>query len=51
MSENTLTIDRKKVLKETVSMAWPSVLEGMLVVLAGMVDTYMVSFGVAVIPI
>lgn len=43
MSEVTASIDRKKVLKETINMAWPSVLEGMLVVVAGMVDTYMVS--------
>ncbi|SCW31655.1 putative efflux protein, MATE family [Ruminococcaceae bacterium YRB3002] len=36
-------LNRKQIFKDTFSMAWPSVVEGVLVVLAGMVDTYMVS--------
>ena len=33
----------KELLKETLSMAWPAVLESFFVALAGMIDTMMVS--------
>lgn len=36
-------LNAREILKQTIDMAWPSVVEGVLVVLAGMVDTYMVS--------
>lgn len=36
-------IDKKLIFKDTINMAWPSVAESVLVVLAGMVDTYMVA--------
>lgn len=36
-------IDKKALLKETIRMAWPAVLESFFVALAGMIDTMMVS--------
>ncbi len=38
-----MAINRRKITKETFDMAWPSVTESVLISLAGMVDTYMVS--------
>lgn len=42
MSE-PIKYDRKAFLKETISMAWPAVLESFFVSLAGMIDTMMVA--------
>lgn len=42
MSES-IQYDRKALLKETLSMAWPAVLESFFVSLAGMIDTMMVA--------
>lgn len=36
-------LTKKELTRETFEMAWPSVLESVLIALAGMVDTYMVS--------
>lgn len=36
-------LTRKEITTETFEMAWPSVMESVLIALAGMVDTYMVS--------
>ncbi len=41
MSE--VSYDRRKLLKESISIAWPAVLESFFVALAGMIDTLMVS--------
>lgn len=41
--ENIGTIDKKALIKETIRMAWPAVLESFFVALAGMIDTMMVS--------
>lgn len=35
--------EKKSLMRETVNMAWPSVLESVFVVFAGMVDTYMIA--------
>lgn len=39
----TETYNRRALLKETISLAWPAVLESFFVALAGMIDTMMVS--------
>ena len=41
MSE--VSYDRRELLKESISIAWPAVLESFFVALAGMIDTLMVS--------
>ena len=43
MEQQTETYDRRKLLQETVKLAWPAVLESFFISLAGMIDTMMVS--------
>ncbi len=40
---NTITYDKKAMIRETIRIAWPAVLESFFISLAGMIDTMMVS--------